>query len=511
MAPGRPTTRRFLLGGARGPFPTSCHRSALTALLLLAGTPLVAERASAQERPPSGAPVSDGRAAVEALTFEPLDFEQPTVEERLVEEVPVLLLSDDALPLVTFHAYFRGGYGVFDRSEYAAAMGMPALLRYGGTRDRTPAEVDEVIAQLALLPSFGSGGGSVTSSLNTLTEHVDAALDVWTGMLAEPGFDPGEIEAWRARQLESVRRRADDPGRLAVVEMNRLLYGDHPVGWEMNADDLAPDRVTPERFRSVHARVVCRENLVLGFSGDLEWAETQALARSVVARIPPCPTDLPEAPHPDIRREPGVFVVERPGLEQAVVAMAHPTDVRLEDDVEYFAALVGNSILGGGGFSSRILQRVRTEEGFAYTATSLWTTPREHEGIVGAMTRTRPENVAPAIDVILETMSGLRREAPTAEEVATTVDGVVNGFVFNFESAAQIVSRTMYYRAVELPDDWLERYWRGVQEVEPDDVLEVFRAHLRPEEMTILVVGDPERLDMEALGRLGPVTILDAG
>ena len=480
-------------------------------LMALGVTPPLVEGAHGQERPSPAAPVTDGRAAVEALTFEPLDFEQPEVDEQLVDDVPVLLLSDDVLPLVTFHAYFRGGYGLFDRTEYAAAMGMPALLRYGGTVDRTPEEVDEIIAQLALQPTFGSGGGSVTSSMNTLSEHVDAALDVWTAMLAEPGFDAGEIEAWRARQLESVRRRTDDPGRLAVAEMNRLLYGDHPVGWEMDADDLAPERVTPERFHVVHARVVCRENLVLGFSGDLAWDEARALARSVLERIPACPADLPESPLPEIRREPGVFVVERPGLEQAVVAMAHPTDVRLEDDGEYFAALVGNSILGGGGFSSRILQRVRTEEGFAYTATSLWTTPRRHEGIVGAMTRTRPENVAPAIEVILETMAGLRREAPTDEEVATTVDAVVNGFVFNFDSAAQVVSRTMFYRAVELPDDWLERYWRGVQEVEPGDVLEVFRAHLRPEEMTILVVGDPERLDMEALGRIGPISILDAG
>lgn len=472
----------------------------LAALMIAAS--VVPLPASAQE------PIRDGRAALAALRFEPLDFELPAVEEHGVRGADVFLLEDDALPLVTVHAYFRGGYGLFDRGEYAAAMGLSAMLRYGGSIDRTPAELDEVIAQHALQLSFGSGGGSVTSSINTLKEHLDTALAVWGEMLVRPRFDLDEIEAWRVRQLESVRRRADDPGRLAVAEMNRLLYGDHPVGWEMGPDDLAPERVTPDRFRAVHERIVCRDNLVLGFTGDIHWDRAEPLAERLLDRIPDCPEDLPEAPVPDIRREPGVFVVEKE-IEQAVVVMAHPTDVRLDDDAEYFAAVIGNSILGGGGFSSRILRRVRTEEGYAYSATSLWTTPRKHEGVVGAMTRTRPENVAPAIEVILGTMTDLRGEPPTSLEVDTTVDQIVNGFVFNFDSAAQIVSRSMHYRAIDLPDDWLDRYLDGVQRVTPDRILSVFREHLHPDRMTILIVGDPERIGLESLERYGPVTMLD--
>lgn len=448
-----------------------------------------------------------GRTVIESLEYEPLDFQQPVVEERTILGVDVLLLEDDALPLVTLHAYFRGGYARFPRTSYAAATGLPALLRYGGTMRRTPREVDELMGHLALQTSFGTGGGSITSSMNTLTEHLEVATDLWAEMLVEPGFDGGEVEAWRARQLESVRRRADDPGRLAVAEMNRLLYGDHPVGWEMDTDDLLPERVSEATLRSLHERILCRDNLVLGLTGDIDWTRAEPLVERFVSQVPPCAQELPESPLPEIRRAPGVFLVEK-ALEQAVVVMAHPTDVRLADDDEYFSALIGNSILGGGGFSSRILQRVRTDEGYAYSATSLWTTPRRHEGLIGAMTRTRPQNVAPAIDVILATMRGLLEGPPRADEVATTVDQIVNGFVFNFESAAQVVSRAMYYRAIDLPDDWLERYWDGVQEVTPDDVAAVFREHLRPEEMTILIVGDPGRMGLDALERFGPVEIL---
>ena len=314
---------------------------------------------------------------------------------------------------------------------------------------------------------------------------------------------PAEIAAWRGRQLENVRRRVDDPARLAFSEMNRLLFGDHPVGWEMDADDLAEARLTAAHFHDVHRDIVCRDNLTLGVAGDLGRATVEPLLRRLAQRVPPCARPLPRAPDPDIRRAPGVFLVDRE-LAQSVIVLAHSTDVRLADSPRYYAAMVGNSVLGGGGFSSRILGRVRTEEGFAYSATSVWTTPSRHEGIIAATTRTRPEAAADAIDVILETMDELTVEPPSDEEVQRTIDSFVNGFVFSFDSPSQIVARQMFYLAQGLPPDWLDRYWAGVQEVEPEHVLDVFAEELDIERMSILVVGDADVLE-SALSRFGPV------
>jgi zinc protease len=84
----------------------------------------------------------------------------------------------------------------------------------------------------------------------------------------------------------------------------------------------------------------------------------------------------------------------------------------------------------------------------------------------------------------------------------------VNGFVFNFETPGQIVSRNMFYRAQDLPTDWLQRYLSGVQAVRPQDIQNVFAQHLRPDQMTILIVGDPDRIGRAELEALGPVTIL---
>ncbi len=451
---------------------------------------------------------SVGKSAAAALSVPELDFHPPSPEVHEVSGVPVLFLREPTVPLVNVLARFEGGFARLGRDFYGAGTALPALLRYGGTATMTPDSVDRVLEYYALQTSFGGGGEAISSSLNTLTEHLDEALAIWGAMLREPRFDPNEVEVWRGREMESVRRRPDDPQRLAFSEFNRLLYGDHPIGWEMEEADLAPELVGPNRLHALHRRIVCPRNLVLGVTGDLPWSAIEPRLRRLLEEWPACGDPLLPSPIPDIRREPGVFLIPR-ALDQSVLVMAHPTSVRLGEDVAYFSVQIGNAILGAGGFSSRILSRVRTEEGYAYSAASLWTTPRRYDGIVGAVTRTRPENTVPALRLILDIMQDMRDSAPTDEEVRTAVDQVVNGFVFNFETPAQIVSRRMFYLAQDLPRDWLERYLQGVQRVTPASVRSVFARNLRPGEMTILVVGDPERIDLEALGSLGHVTVLE--
>jgi len=466
----------------------------LVALALVVPQPLVAQ-------------LPTGRAALEALEFPPLDFSPPEPERHEVSGVRVLLLEDRDLPLVDVFARFRGGFAMFGREWYAAAMGLPALLRAGGTAELAPDSVDQLLEYYSIEASFGTGGGSVSVSLNTVTEHLDAAFQLWSDLLARPRFDDAAVALWRGRELESVRRLADDPGSLAYSQFNHLLFGDHPVGWELSAADLEPALVTPERFREMHRRIVCRENLILGVSGDVSWESVRPRLERFVSALAPCPEPLPRTPAPDIRRGGGVYLVER-ALEQAFIVMAHPASVRLAADSTYFAATVGNSIFGGGGFSSRLVAKLRTQQGFTYAASSIWTMPRRYDGVVGATTSTRPDAAVAAIRLILDAMREMRQTSPTAAELRTAVDGVVNGFAFNFETPGQIVSRVMYYLAEEWPEDWLELYARGIQAVTPEQVRQVFADQVRPEEMTILIVGDPARIGRDALATLGSVTTL---
>ena len=444
------------------------------------------------------------REAALGLKFEELRFDPPEArKETLSSGIDVFYLQDRSLPLVTLFARFKGGFALLPREMYAAATALPGLLRSGGTRNLTPDSVDHLLDFYALQTAFGGGGESSFSSLNTLSKHLTPAIMLWKEILRSPRFDPEEVEVWRGRQRESLLRRKDSPGGLAFSEFNRLIFGDHPIGWEMEEGDLTPDRLSPEILAEVHSRIFCPENVILGVVGDVEWEDLEPLLEEMVADWPSCSEPLLEPRTPDMRRDGRVFLIPR-DLSQSTVVMAHPGGVTQSADEAYFASRIGNSILGASGFSSRLVSRVRTEKGWAYSASSLWTTPSRYEGIVGAVTQTKSESTIAAVRLILDTMEEMRTSPPSKEEVDRAISQIVNGFVFNFQDPAQIVSRQMFYLAQGLPEDWLEQYIRGIQRVSPRSVQRVFRENVHPEEMIILILGDPEDFDFppESLGEV---------
>lgn len=483
------------------PRPLRHHRVSVVAILCGVVAALVAPVLS----PPAHAQESV-RERIAGMTFPELRFRRLAPREETVKGVPVYFLEDPELPLVTFYATFEGGVRHFGRDSFAAATAMAGLLRTGGTATLPPDSVDARIESMALAMSFGQGGGGASSWVNSLSEQVNDAARLWGEMLREPRFDSTQVGLWRSAEIERVRRRPEDPASLAFGIFNRIMYGDHPVGWEMAAADLEPDDLAEEKLRFVHEAVVCPGNMVMGVSGDIAWNRVRNLLDEILADWPPCSGNLGENPVPDIRSEPGVFVLHRE-IEQSVVVMAQATAVRQGDNHGYFASRIGNSILGASGLSSRLASEVRTRQGLAYSASSIWTTSSRDDGLAGALTRTKPESALAAARLLLAAIDSMRTAPPAPDEVSHAVDEVVNGFVFNFRTPFQIVARGMAYRRLDLPADWLERYVDGIQDVTPAAVQEVFRNEVDPARMTILLVGDTTRFDGSA-SELGAVTVL---
>jgi zinc protease len=286
------------------------------------------------------------------------------------------------------------------------------------------------------------------------------------------------------------------------------MFGDHPIGWELTEEDLSSERLNKRAVQEAYSRVFCPENLILGAVGDVEWSELAPLLEGMLAEWPPCTAPLLEPRIPELRRGRSVFLIPK-DLTQSTIVVAGPGGVSQSTEADYFASRIGNSILGAGGFSGRLLSRVRTDMGYAYSASSFWTTPARFEGIVGAMTQTKSESTVEVTRLMLDIIGEMSDAPPDEGEVDRIISQIVNSFVFNFQDPSQVVSRQIFYLAQELPEDWLERYVEGIQEVDPEDVQRAFRRHVRPEEMTILIVGNPEDFDLP-LDVLGEVQIWEA-
>ena len=451
-----------------------------------------------------GPPV--GRRVVERLRYPSLRFDPPSPERlELSNGVTVFFLRDATLPVIDVFMDLRGGYAHFEREHYGAAAALLPMLRNGGTATLPPDSVDALIDFHALGLSTSSDGGRMVMGVSALGRQLDLAVGLWSDLLLRPGFDTAAVERWRLRELEAVRRVDDFPGSLAVLEFNRLMYRDHPTGWVMTEADLSRERVAPERLRALHRRIVCPESAVIGAAGDVTASELVSTLERALTGWRPCGTSLPDPEPPDLRADPTIYVIPKQ-LAQSTIVVGQPGGVVLEESSDYFASRIANWVIGGSGFTSRLVNRLRTEEGLAYSAASIWGSARNHERIFGAITHTRSENTVSAIRAVLQTLEESLENPPRRSEIDLARESIVNGFVFGFNSPSQVVARQVGFMADGFPDDWLDRYLRGIRGVDSIAVARVIRRHVHPDAMTILVVGDTTAFD---LGYLGPYRVLE--
>lgn len=445
-----------------------------------------------------GPPV--GLHVVEQLEFPPLRFEPMEPEQfELSNGVTVFYMRNRSIPLVDLFVSVKGGYAYFDREHFGAASALPSLLRNGGTRTLSPDSLDELMAFHALGLSTSSNGSRLMLAMTGLNRQLDLVADLWGDILLNPGFDEDALERWRLQELESVRRAGDFPGSLAVIEFNHLVFGDHPTGWIMEEEDLTPERMQPERLAMLHQRIVCPESSVIGAAGDISREDLTAALERALAGWEPCDTELEPPPLPDMQMDPTVYVVPKQ-VGQSTIAIGQPGGVLLEESEDYFASRVANWVIGGSGFTSRLVSRLRTEEGLAYSAASIWGVARNYPRIFGAITHTKSESTVAATRMTVATLADAVANPPTSDEVALARDAIINGFVFGFNSPTQVVARQVSYLADGFPSDWLARYLDGIRDVDSTTVAAALRRHVDPENFTILIVGDTAAFDPEELG-----------
>lgn len=453
---------------------------------------------------PAGALAQQARP-FERLRYSPLEFKPPMPEERTLSNgIPVYLLEDRTLPLVDVVAASRRGTAHFDPARYGAAEAVGVTMRTGGTEALTPDSLDKELEFLAA--SLGTGTSDETSRafLNVLSRHLRRGLELWADVIRRPRHDPSRIEVYRRQQLESWRRRNDTPGSILSRAFTKVMYGDHPLGRMLKPEHL--EGLTPEALKAVQAEIFCPENLVIGATGDFEAGELVAELERLLGDMPRCREPLPELPPVSFPWGPAVIYVHK-DANQTNIRMGAPGGILLREDPEYFAAEVLDFVLGASGFTSRMVKRVRSDAGYAYSVGTFWGAETEREGIFGALAQTKVESTVAAIRLMHEVIRDIVENPPTPEEIRTAKDFVANSFVFRFETPFQIVGQQVNYRIDGLPPDWFARYLRGIQSVTRDDLVRVAQKHLKPDALTLVVVGDSARFD-QPVRALGPVRVM---
>ncbi|HEC83147.1 MAG TPA: insulinase family protein, partial [Firmicutes bacterium] len=324
---------------------------------------------------------------------------------------------------------------------------------------------------------------------NFLTKDMDLVLDILADLLVNPAFDPDKIELRKKTLIEGIRRKADDPRSLGRREFSKLIYRDHPAGREPTEETIT--NITRQDVVAFHNNYVRPNNAVIGIAGDITKEEALARLNRAFADWQPGGT-RPVFPAMAYELNPSVNYIYK-DVNQAYIFAGHMAMNSSNPDRPI--ATIMNYILGGGSFTSWITQRIRSDEGLAYHASSRYSPAPWGYGVFVATCQTRTDAAMRALELLIEQIERMKTEGPTEQEVEDAKQALLNRQVFEYESPGRLVSRLIWYDLVGLPLDTLEKDFEAYQKTTVEDVRRVAHKYLHPEALTILVVGDQSKFD----------------
>jgi zinc protease len=415
----------------------------------------------------------------------------------------VFLQEDHELPLIDGNARIRGG----SRSEPARKAGMLDIYgdvwRTGGTKSQTGDQLDDYLEVRAAKVETASSADSTSISWSCLKGDLDDVFKVFAELLRDPEFRADKLDLAQKAMDDSISRRNDDVGEIAGREAAKLAYGaDNPYTREPEYATVAA--VTRQDLIDWHHAHVHPNNIILGIVGDFDSAAMEARLRQVFGGWAKGPAvKSPEIEfHP---AKPGYYLIPKTDVNQSNIRMVE-LGIR-RDNPDYFATQVFNEVFGSG-FSSRLVQSIRTAKGLAYTVGGGIGSAFDHPGVVRLSMGTKSASTVEAIQAIYEELDKLKTNPISDDEIKRAKDSILNSFVFNFDSPEKVLRERMAYEFYGYPADFLERFRSGVEKVQPADVARAATRYVHKDQLAVLVVGNTSEFD-KPLSTLGQVKNID--
>ena len=469
----------------------------LRLITILTACATVATSCSSPKKPccPSGAATVSTSTIPdrpEKLTFPPFEFPPPKADQYRValKSGPVAYVAEDReLPLVTLSILVRTGDWVEPKGKEGLTDFCGTLLARGGTESRTAQELEERLAFLAANLNSGIQGAQGTVSLNLLSKDLDEGLAILREVLTKPRFQQDRLDLQKRVAMQYIKQRNDDSAYIEEMEQGYLAYGEK--FWDNRHQTAASiESVTREDLQAFHQRWFFPGNFVVSAAGDFNRAEIIAKLEKLFGDWPWAGALPPPIPQDVAIAAPGIYLVDKT-VNQGRVSLMLP-GIRRENP-DYLPILLMNDILGGSGFSSRLVNRVRSDEGLAYSVGSVFQGGIYFPYVFRAAFQSKSRTVAYATSLIVEEIKRISAEPVSDEELENSKRSYIDRLPRNFASKGQVVgvfAGEEYTGRYKTDPQYFQQFTTRIKAVTKDDIQRVAKKYLTPEQLVILVVGD---------------------
>ena len=402
------------------------------------------------------------------------------------------LVQTKALPMVDIEVSIDAGDRYDPSGKSGVADMVAGLMNYGARGDKgllTEAQIADEIADLGANIGLSVGGERAILRIRSLSRKDlrDRAVQLAAAMLSAPSYDPKIVEREKQRTITSLREAETKPEFVLERRFKKSVYGNYPLADSPSVQSVGSINVND--LKQFHKQFYRGDRMIVSIVGDVDRSQAAEIVQTLLKQIPQ--SGQPIAKLPDLQRSPVETLAQREiqipfDSQQAHIAMGMTAVARNNPD--YFPLLVGNYILGGGGFVSRLMSEVREKRGLAYSVFSYFA-PGKENGIFQAGLQTKNDQAVLALDVMSTTIAQFIADGPTPSELDAAKSNLINGYPLRIDNNRKLLDNVSSIVWNDLPLDTMDVWTKQVEAVTLEQVKASFQKYLAMDRMKIVVLG----------------------